>query len=97
MSTEYASPPPGRFNGDNPFLIVSSQSDEPFAIDIGAYCRQRVDIADGWSSMTGFALIVFMEDTFAVSIDPDVFSEMNTLQELYSLVESSEKVRQTSC
>ena len=55
------------------------------------------DIADGWSSMTGFALIIFMEDTFAVSVDPDVFSEMNTLHELYSLIENSSKVRQTSC
>ncbi len=55
------------------------------------------DTADGWSSMTGFALIVFMEDTFAISVDPDVFTEMNTLQELYLLVENSMKVRQTSC
>ena len=55
------------------------------------------DITDGWSSMTGFALIVFLEDAFAVSVDPDVFTEMNTLQELYMLVEKSMKVRQTSC
>ncbi len=55
------------------------------------------DITDGWSSMTGFALIVFLEDAFAVSVDPDVFTEMNTLQELYMLVENSMKVRQTSC
>jgi len=55
------------------------------------------DITDGWSSMTGFALIVFLEDAFAISVDPDVFTEMNTLQELYMLVENSMKVRQTSC
>ena len=55
------------------------------------------DITDGWSSMTGFALIVFLEDAFAISVDPDVFTEMNTLQELYMLVEKSMKVRQTSC
>jgi acyl carrier protein len=47
--------------------------------------------------MTGFALIVFLEDAFAISVDPDVFTEMNTLQELYMLVENSMKVRQTSC
>ncbi len=46
MSTKYAGVLSGQFDGKKPFLIVGTESDEPFAIDIGAYCRQRVDIAD---------------------------------------------------
>ena len=42
--------------------------------------------ADSWSSMTGFAMIIYLEDTYAVSVDPDRFSSLNTLGELYSLV-----------
>lgn len=46
MRTKHAGALSGEFDGNSPFLIVSTDSDEPFAIDIGAYCRQRVDIAD---------------------------------------------------
>ena len=28
------------------FIVVGTESDNPFAIDIGAYCQQRADIAD---------------------------------------------------
>ena len=42
--------------------------------------------ADSWSSMTGFAMIIYLEDAYGVSVDPDLFSSLNTLGELYSLV-----------
>ena len=42
--------------------------------------------ADSWSSMTGFAMIIYLEDAYGVSVDPDQFSSLNTLGELYSLV-----------
>ena len=42
--------------------------------------------ADSWSSMTGFAMIIYLEDACGVSVDPDQFSSLNTLGELYSLV-----------
>ncbi len=44
------------------------------------------NVVDSWSSMTGFAMIIYLEDTYGVSVDPDRFSSLNTLGELYSLV-----------
>jgi len=33
-------------NGPNPILIIGTESDNPFAIDIGVFCGQLTDIAD---------------------------------------------------
>lgn len=54
------------------------------AASLSAETRFR-DVTDTWSSMTGFAMIIFLEDSFGVSLDPDHFTSLDTLGELYSL------------
>lgn len=41
--------------------------------------------ADYWSSLTGFGILVFMQDKFGVDINVDDFLKLNTVGELYSL------------
>lgn len=43
------------------------------------------EVTDTWSSMTGFAMIIFLEDSFGISVDPDLFTSLDTLGELSSL------------
>lgn len=42
--------------------------------------------ADYWSSLTGFGILVFMQDRFNIEIDVDDFLKLNTIGELYSLI-----------
>ena len=40
---------------------------------------------DNYSSMTGFALLVMIEDEYGVEIPEDVFLSCNTLEDLYNI------------
>jgi len=39
--------------------------------------------ADYWSSLTGFGILVYLQDNFNVNIDVNNFLELNTIKELY--------------
>ena len=39
--------------------------------------------ADYWSSLTGFSILIFMQDRFGVKVSVDDFLEMNTIGDLY--------------
>ena len=39
--------------------------------------------ADFWSSLTGFSILVFMQDKCGVNIPVDDFLKMNTIGDLY--------------
>lgn len=39
--------------------------------------------ADYWSSLTGFGILVYLQDKYDVNIDVDYFLELNTIKELY--------------
>ena len=40
--------------------------------------------ADFWSSLTGFSILIFMQDRCGVNISVDDFLNMNTVADLYS-------------
>ncbi|MCQ4764175.1 acyl carrier protein [Cloacibacillus evryensis] len=40
--------------------------------------------ADFWSSLTGFSILIFMQDRCGVNIPVDDFLNMNTVADLYS-------------
>lgn len=46
--------------------------------------------ADFWSSLTGFSILIFMQDSCGVNIDVDDFLEMNTIKDLFETI-SKEK------
>lgn len=46
--------------------------------------------ADFWSSLTGFSILIFMQDRCGVNIDVDDFLEMNTIKDLFETI-SKEK------
>lgn len=39
--------------------------------------------ADYWSSLTGFSILIFMQDRCGVKVSVDDFLEMNTIGDLY--------------
>ena len=39
--------------------------------------------ADYWSSLTGFSILIFMQDRCGVNVPVDDFLEMNTIGDLY--------------
>ena len=39
--------------------------------------------ADYWSSLTGFSILIFMQDRIGVKVSVDDFLEMNTIGDLY--------------
>lgn len=39
--------------------------------------------ADYWSSLTGFSILIFMQDRCDVKVSVDDFLEMNTIGDLY--------------
>lgn len=39
--------------------------------------------ADYWSSLTGFSILIFMQDRCSVKVSVDDFLEMNTIGDLY--------------
>ena len=42
--------------------------------------------ADFWSSLTGFSILIFMQDRCGVNIDVDDFLEMNTIKDLFETI-----------
>lgn len=44
-------------------------------------------VTPNWSSLTGFGLMVMMEDEYSVKIEVDDFLKMKTIGDLFKLVE----------
>ena len=44
------------------------------------------ETADFWSSLTGFSILIFMQDRCGVNIQVDDFLQMNTLADLYNTI-----------
>ena len=42
--------------------------------------------ADFWSSLTGFSILIFMQDRCGVNISVDDFLRMNTVADLYNTI-----------
>ena len=40
--------------------------------------------ADYWSSLTGFSILIFMQDKCGVNVSVDDFLKMNTIEDLYN-------------
>jgi len=55
---------------------------EPSKLTLASDFREASDF---WSSLTGFGILVFMQDKMGVEINIDDFLEMNTINELYAL------------
>lgn len=47
--------------------------------------------ADFWSSLTGFAILVFLEERCGVTLDVETFLKLNTVGDLYAIVTASKE------
>lgn len=46
--------------------------------------------ADFWSSLTGFAILVFLEERCKITLEVEEFLTMKTVGDLYSIIATSE-------
>ena len=46
--------------------------------------------ADFWSSLTGFGILIFMQEKFSLKIDVEEFLNMNTIGDLYALTKKGD-------
>lgn len=53
---------------------------EPTTLTLDSDFRES---ADYWSSLTGFSILIFMQDRCGVNVSVDDFLEMHTIGDLY--------------
>ena len=58
--------------------IIETDASE---LTMESYFRESADV---WSSLTGFSILIFMQDRCGVNIPVDDFLNMNTVADLYS-------------
>ena len=61
---------------------------EPETVTMESDSRES---ADFWSSLTGFAILVFLEERCGVTLDVETFLTLNTVGELYAVVPTSKE------
>lgn len=49
------------------------------------------EAADYWSSLTGFSILIFMQDKCGVNVSVDDFLKMNTIEDLYNVAMKEHK------
>ena len=64
--------------------IASILEVEPDEISMDSDFRES---ADFWSSLTGFALIVFIEENFGKNVDVETFLTLTTVKDLYTVAQ----------
>jgi len=47
--------------------------------------------ADYWSSLVGFSLLIYLQDTCGANITAEQFTELNTIGELWAVANGEEK------
>jgi acyl carrier protein len=55
---------------------------DPKSLSLASDFREK---ADFWSSLVGFALLVFMEERYGMELSVDKFIECRTIGDLYTL------------